>query len=349
MIRPSTYYQLIYYQRIKLVVLVTFALLILTSFALILSSVNYLWSTYVTDVIVVGSGPFACHFQSLLEEAGLTSQLVLPSRQYQLGYMVDNSTPWSRSMKDEIIFPEPSSEELEHLAEQYDLPCDVVNASWKQLAKKANKYPQHELFFGYAENLGTQEREVYSWHLNTCKANYYNRVTSIEQNAKIAKVRIGDRYIYARIACLVEVSQQDLFEQYLNLDQPCGARVIQSYLSTVEGNGKIGSFFESDKTTFCYYRDGPSGVTLLSSDVTANFQAASSCYHLDLPETPLSENLELTDLPPCPFRVSHLFFPWRKVEKSPLILDTTNIMSTSPERDLLIVMQSLTNLICKTQ
>lgn len=346
MIRPSTYYHLIYYQRIKLVIMVTFALLIVASFAGILAVVNYLWSTYVTDVIVIGNGPFACHFQSLLSEAGLTSQLVLPTRQYQLGCTVDNSTSWSRAMKDEIIFPEPSSEELESLADQYAIPLDIITTSWKQIATQASdKYPQHELFFGYAENLGTSEREVYSLHLKGCKATRHGRVTSIEQNAKLAKVRLGQEYIYARVACLVEVSQEDLFEHYFNLDQPCGARVVQSYLSKVEDDDKIGSFFESEGISFCYHRDETIGSTLLSSDVKVMFQEETSCYHLDLPETPLYEMLELNDLPQCPFRVSHLFFPWRKLDKSPLILDTTNIMSTSPERDLIIVMQSLTNLI----
>ena len=346
MIHPSIYYSLIYYQRIKLVTLLTFALLILLGFVIVLALVNYLWSTYVTDVIIVGSGPFACHFQALLEEVGITSQLILPPRQYQLGCNVINATPWSRLTKDEIIFPEPSQEELESLAGQYGLSISLIMESWKKLAEEAKKYPQHDLFLNYAENLGTQAREIYSCQLKPCQA-HRARVISISQDSKLATIKIGDRgtNLHARLACLVEVSQEDLFEQYLDLNRPSGARVIQSYTSDVEKEEKFGSFFECNEVAFRYHRNGTSGLTLLSSNVNAKFQPETSSYYLDLPETSLHETLELSEFPPCSFRVSHLFFPWQCRDKSPLILDTTNIMSTSPERDLLIVIRVLSKMI----
>lgn len=345
MIYPSTYYSLIYYQRIKLVTLLTFAILIVFGLVVILSLIKYLLTTYVTDVIIIGSGPFACHFQTLLKESGITSQLILPSRQYQLGYTINNSTPWSRPINDKIIFPEPSQDELKVLAKQYGLPDDLVKVAWEQLAKEGYKYPQDQVFLKYANDLGSEERKVYSILLKTSQARRAH-VTSISQGPKLAIVKINNgENLYARLACLVEVSQEDLLEHYLDLDHPSGARVIQSYISTVGESGIFGSFFESKKTSFRYHRDNFTGLTLLSTDANVEFQPETSSYSYELPKEELYKVLGLTNLPSCPFRVSHLFFPWRQQPKSPIILDTTNIASTSPERDLIIVIQTLTKML----
>lgn len=326
--------------------MLTFALVIIAYFVIVLSLIDYLWSTHVSDVIIIGNGPLACHFQALLQEVGLTSRLLLPKRQHQLGYRIANSISWTRSLKDEIIFPEPCHEELESLSDQYDLPNDLVNAAWKQLSHDASKYSQHEVFFNFAENLGTQDREVYSFQLKTSqeKRMDYHRIISIDQSKNIAKVKVsGDHEsnLYARMVCLVEVSNEDLFEQYINLDQPCGARVNQSYISEVKELDKIGSFFEADKIQFLYHRNKGSGLTVLSSDVSAKFQPETGSYQVNFPITSLQHSFDLTNLPSSSFRVSHLFFPWRQQAKSPLILDTTNIISTSPERDLIIVMNAI--------
>lgn len=351
MIHPSTYYQLIYYQRIKLVSLVTFMLLVMLGFIIILALVNYFWSKYVADVIVIGNGPFAQHFHNLLREAGLTSCLVLPPRQYQLSCAIDNLPAWSRVYQPDIIFPEPSQEELGSLAEQYGLSVDQIKTSWQYVSGKAYKYPQHEAFFTCAENLGTQERQVYTLQLQPSNHHEYHRVVSIEQDSRLAKVEVDNRgdKLYARLACLVEVSQENLFERYHNLDQPLGARLIQSYVSTDVEKEDVGSFFETETASFRYHRRDGYGSTLLSTDVEAKFQAETGLYQLSLPEIPLHETLELNELPNCSFRVSHLFFPWLQQDKSPLILDTVNIRSTSPERDLVIVMQGLVNTLTYTK
>ena len=343
MIKPSTYYQLVYYKRRKLVELVTFALIIIASIISILAIITYLWNKYVIDVVIIGSGPFASYFQFLLEKKGISSQLILPACDYYFGCRVENISPWLRFQQEEVIFPHPSDEEFNQLADKYGLPLSTLKDSWDEIAQRAKIYPPDEKFKTHAEKMGFQHRELYSYHLEK-GASKRSCVISIQQEAKLAKVELEKGVLYARLACLVEVNQGNLFEHYQDLNHPQEARIIQIYLSETE-EGRVGTFFESEGTSFCYYQNGSLGVTCLSTNTPVRFSLDSGSFFLETSHVSLPETLGLDRLPPRQAQVSHLFLPWKSQEKSPLILDTLNINSTSPERDLLIVMGGLAKML----
>ena len=345
MYRPSIYYSLIYYRRIKLLEHITLALLVVFMITTLISKIYYLWKKYVSDVIIVGSGGYTGYFQSLLQEADVTSRLILPRREHQLSFPIQNTSSWSRPGSTELVFPSPNQEELEELSNKFDVPLENVTAAWDEISQEAKLYPSHDTFFSYAENLGTEQRSVYSYPLKE----YYGErehIIDITQEAGLATVTLRDgKKLYGRYAFLVETNHEELIEKYYNLNHPLGARISQNYLSQPDDDVEVGSYFESDGVSFCYYRDDKLGLTRLSTDVPVSFNDITGKYQVEIPECSLTGTLELYDLPSCQSRVDYLFFSWQLKEKSPVILDRLTIKSSSPSRDLLIIIKAISKML----
>jgi hypothetical protein len=335
----ATYCYLVNYQRSKWIENVTIGLVLVFGYILTLGMVEYLWRDHCQDVIIVGSGPLADYFHHLLAEANLKVLSIVPKRESYFTATL-NEKPWIRTTPREITFPGPTEEELRQLSNLYSLPLEEVMSGADEMALEAELLPREGLFLGFADKLGARERNLYRYTYPTSHSSAHLREGEVIYLSHQQVTLETGEVLHSRLVCLVE-PPECLLEKYINLKEPLGARLEKVYISYLEG--KVGTFFQKRDISFSYARYEGQGKVKVSQDIP--LERDGGRYRYPIPPDNILEKLDLAYLPAHPGHISNLFFPWYKQEDSPLVLDRLTIPSISPDRDLLIVMQSLRKML----
>ena len=314
MVEAGIYHYLIYYHRIKLLKHLIFAIALTVFTVVVLALVYYLWKISIYDVIIVGGGPIAEEFNYHLKKMGVKSFLILPPRQTNL--CLDN---WVKRTSRQVSFPAPKQKELDHLSDMYGLNVQEVGVCNER----------DDACCGLADKIKGRYQPISTYQLESCRPDSQDYVKQIDQEENLGRVHLtSGRVVTSRVVFIVDINVLDLAEKYLDLDRPSGIKLSQKYI-----NSSLDI----------------RGVIQKQDDLYAIF----SRHKIELTGVNFNESVSLRDqigldmLPPTKSCIDHVFFPWRN--QGVVVLDTTNIVSSFPSRDLLFVIHSLVRELARTK
>ena len=349
-IPPSTYYYLVYYRRRHEWLMITYLCCIIVGIIITLIWIRYLLDIYLDDVLVIGSGLYATYFANQLKRHGYRCRLFLPSYQHNIAYCVspvsDKELPlyWMRQQEQDLVYSYLNDEDKETLSRKYNLSIDLIRQCYQELIDESIRLSEEEPGLYLITKPQLEDNRSIETTIYGCLENY-----NYQDN--LHRLRINGRNYYGTTMISVENNNPFFLEAGFNLQEPLAIRVKQEY-KLLKGKDTTSFFAEKEQVPvnrmIYLCRDDGSSWLSFNRDYPIRYDPDQNMFRLTEEICSLAPNFGLEELPETQSQVSHLFLKRNRSKQSRrnlFFLDTVDIWSSCPERDLLIVMKAIEKLL----